>query len=163
MRPHPIAAGNQGFQGSTWYEGNAHWTALWQVGGQPNSVVTTGGKAKVNQWAVRRWISSVNGTVRVYGKLEKPILPSGSSDTCGDGTTAHIVVDSGHTLNKSAGHQVWSDVLPGPDTAGKMYSIKLAVRKGWAIDFAISPNKSDACDSTTFTATISWPRDKPVS
>jgi hypothetical protein len=126
--------------GDTWYEDAAqYWTQLWASGGHPNSVSTTGGRQPVDQWAVRRWVSSMTGTLTLTGTYAKLNSP-------GDGTTGHILVD---------GNEIWVQHVDGSDTTGVNYSLSATVHIGSTIDFGIEAGPTDGADATKFTAVIS--------
>lgn len=134
--------------GSEWFEqSGSYWTQLWAVGGHPNGASTTGGRVPVEQWAVRRWISTATGTLTLTGTLAK-------LDTGGDGTTGHIIVD---------GQELWKQPIGGFDTTGINYNVSASVHSGSTVDFAISPGPTDNNDSTKFTATVSAPADNDLS
>lgn len=51
-------------------------TALWAEGGSPNGTAKGPPQAKVEHWAVRRWVSTTYGPVTVSGHAAK-LLPWG--------------------------------------------------------------------------------------
>ena len=127
--------------GTTWWwvERGKYWTFLLAMGGHPNSPTTSGGRTPVNQWAVRRWVSNVNGEIEITGRLAK-------GDTAGgDGITGYILVN---------GEIIWSQYIAPTDGTGVNYTVNTMVKRGSVIDFAIAPNANSYNDSTTFTATI---------
>jgi Glycosyl hydrolase catalytic core len=94
-------------------------------------------------WAVRRWVSDVTGTVHIAGNIER-----GAES---DGTRAAILVD---------GTEVFSADVGGPDGPKTLvYAIDPVVKKGSAIDFAVTPGPGTDVnfDATTFTALITLP------
>src|SRR5688572_27672931 len=48
---------------------SSYWTGLGAIGGHPNGVQTSGGRMAVEQWAIRRWISPVDGNITITGRL----------------------------------------------------------------------------------------------
>src|SRR5438105_1956733 len=81
-----------------------YWTSLWNVGGHPNSNPSNGGRANVEQWAVRRWVSNIDGTITISGNIGDLDTTSGAN-----GIIGHIFV--GNT-------QVYSATLNEADTVG---------------------------------------------
>lgn len=127
------------FVGGTWYEqASTYWTELWATGGHPNSPETSGGRQPVEQWAVRRWISTVSATVHLSGQLAK-------AQVGGDGVAGHILVD---------GKEVWTYHVDGGDTVGQAYNLDVPVHIGSTVDTAIAPGPSDYVDSSELTTTI---------
>jgi hypothetical protein len=92
-------------------------------------------------WAIRRWTSSVNGPVRISGRIIR-------SAPQGDGVTAHIAVD---------GRFIFSANLGGASsTKGIEYEFKADLRSGSKVDFIVTPGPHDDInfDSTKFEALI---------
>ena len=46
-----------------------YWTSLWPNGGHPNGTDGNQGRAPVEQWAVRRWVSDVSGEITISGLM----------------------------------------------------------------------------------------------
>jgi hypothetical protein len=122
------------WQGSPWY-----WTALWDRGGHPNGIITSGGSEPKEHWAVRRWISGITGPTTITGRLSK------IQTVAGDGITGCILID---------GQVVWSQHVAYNDALGVNYRIVVDVNVGSLVDFAIAPNTSDWADGSEFTAVI---------
>lgn len=99
------------------------WTLLWNTGGHPDN-------SGVEHWAVRRWTSTVDGTLSLGAQFQAE----------GPGTSrVHILV---------GGAEVFvSDNLSVLQTASWMGGIS----NGTTVDFAIDPLGSQANDSTRFT------------
>ena len=115
------------------------WTYLWSTGGHPNGTTPIGGRQLIEHWAVRRWVSDVNGLLSLQGNLSKSTGAHG-----GNGVVGHIFVD---------GIEVFSQHISGFDGVGINYSLDVDISVGSIIDFAIDPfQASEAVDSTTFTA-----------
>ena len=96
-------------------------------------------------WAVRRWKSSVDGTIRIAGSFER-------SSSRGDGTQARILVD---------GIEIFSMDLDAADRrAALTYDLTLSVKKGMMVDFAITPGAGTDInhDATASAAQILFPR-----
>jgi len=127
------------FVDNVWKVNNGtFWTLISDYGGHPNGVI--GGITPVDQWAVRRWASEVDGEIRIYGILAK-------GDTQGgNGVIGRIFVD---------GVQVWSQSIAGTDGTGVNYQITTKVKLNSIVDFAIDPKDSyDGADTTIFKAKI---------
>ena len=125
---------------ATFYSNSAYWATLFDQGGHPESTTTTAPRTAVNEWSVRRWVSTIDGDITITGHIAKQ-NPSG-----GDGTTEYIL-DNGAT--------VLTQFIAGTDGAGVDYTVTIDnVHIGDDIDFAISPNSNDFFDGTFFTAQI---------
>ncbi|MHC4674926.1 MAG: right-handed parallel beta-helix repeat-containing protein, partial [Planctomycetota bacterium] len=117
------------FNGSWYLDG--YGTELWDEGGHTNG--------SPEHWAVRRWVSEVEGQVRITGQLAK------IDDNCGDGIVGHIIAD---------GAEEWLQLIEYDDANGVEYSIDVDVSIDSLVDFALDPNNNSDCDSTLFTANI---------
>ena len=116
------------------------WTSLWAEGGHPNGVLTSGGRAQVDQWSVRRWVSNVSGAITVAGVI------ADQDGSAGNGVIGHIFV---------GGTEVQTLIVNNGDTSGQSFALSLNVNAGTTIDFAIDPRDSnDVADTTKFTAQI---------
>jgi hypothetical protein len=114
-----------------------YFTSLWAAGGHPNGTMKLGPHAQVEQWAVRRWLSTTKGPVAISGHAGK-VMPWGEK-WVGD-CHALIVVD---------GTTVFSGAM---DNRGTNYSVAATVHIGSLVDFLIGPGPSVGV--TKFTATI---------
>ena len=117
-----------------------YYTALWAEGGSANGTTKLGPQAKVEHWAIRRWVSLVNGPVTISGQAAK-ILDWGDVES----GQARIVVD---------GETVFSAPTHGRDTN---YSVSATVRIGSLVDFLITAGPTatgGAFGPVKFTATI---------
>lgn len=117
-----------------------YYTALWAEGGSANGTTKLAPQAKVEHWAVRRWVSSVNGPVTISGQAAK-IMNWGDVDS----GQAHIVVD-GATVFSAATHQRSTN-----------YSVSVIVHAGSLIDFLINAGPTEtggAFGPVKFTGTI---------
>ena len=128
--------------GNAWYaDQNNYWTALTDVGAHPNGMVTSGGRLPVEEWADRRWVSTVDGPVTLTGNIAKINTNPG-----GNGVEGHIFVD---------GVEVYSQFVSATDSTGFNYTINATIHVGSAIDFALDPFASnDLADSSRFTAVV---------
>ncbi len=126
-----------------WYvgTGGALWTMIENDTMHPNGEVTTEGRSPVEQWAVRRWVSSYSGPVRITGHVAKVYE---------DGTTTGVLARI--TIN---GVDAWSEHIEGWDAVGKDIDVMAEVTTGASVDFAVEPYGSDdRSDRTVFTATV---------
>jgi len=124
--------------GKLWnLEDGRYFTSLWAEGGHPNSTMKLGAYAQAEQWAVRRWVSTIDGPMTISGHAGK-VMPWG--ENWGGGCQARIVVD---------GATVFSAAM---DNRGTNYSVKATVRLGSRVDFLIGPGPSIGV--TKFTATM---------
>jgi hypothetical protein len=121
---------------------SSYWTGLAAIGGHPNGVQTSGGRMAVEQWAIRRWISPVDGSITITGRLAKF-----NTSSNGDGIVGAIMVD---------GVTVFSRQIAATDGVGVDYGIEATVLPGSVIDFIITPGGAswDGNDGTRLTATI---------
>jgi hypothetical protein len=114
-----------------------YFTSLWAEGGHPNGTMELGTYARVEQWAVRRWVSTTKGPVTISGHAGK-VMPWGEN---WDGGVQALIVVDGTTLFRT-------DI----DNHGTNYSIAATVQIGSLVDFLIAPNPSVGV--TKFTAAI---------
>jgi hypothetical protein len=127
-----------------------YYTALWAEGASANGTTKLARQAKVEHWAVRRWVSTVNGPVTISGHAAK-ILDWGDVDS----GQARIVVD-GTTVFSAVTH------LRGTNSAdivmrGTNYSVNVTVHIGSRVDFLITAGPIEtggAFGPVKFTATI---------
>lgn len=126
-----------------WTTTEPHWTQIFQLGAHPNGVETSTPSMPVLERAVRRWISSYDGDIRIVGELAKiDVTPDGSN-----GIEALILVDN---------VEIYSTLIGGEDAAGVSYETPPAtVRVDSTVDFVLDPLESDDHhDLTRFTAVI---------
>lgn len=87
-------------------------------------------------WAIRRWVSNIAGTVSLTGLL--------SRGEGGDGVEVRIFVD---------GKQIYRQVIS--PSQSREYSIpNLPVKVGSKVDFTINQGSNSIFDGTTFTSTV---------
>lgn len=121
-----------------------YYTALWAEGGSANGTSEGARQAKVEQWAVRRWISTVKGPVTISGSTAR-ILRWGDAES----GQAKIVVD-GATVFSAATHE-----------RDAPYSVSASVHVGSRVDFLItagSPESGGSLGPIKFTATLQGSR-----
>jgi hypothetical protein len=104
-----------------------YYTSLWAEGGHPNGTMQLGAHARVEQWAVRRWVSTIDGAVIISGHAGK-VMPWG--ENWAGGVRTIIRVDGDELFS--------ADVENG----GSDYSVEATVRIGSLVDFLIGPNPS---------------------
>lgn len=130
------------FQNNIWMVASGVvWTELYQNGGHPNGVITSGGRTSINHWPVRRWVSEIAGRVQITGLIRD------DNPNCGNSVTARILVDGAVAAT-----------YPVASGSSQNYSLEIPVQEGSLVDFAIDPLGDDTCDSTTFTAVIRLPQ-----
>jgi len=123
-----------------WSVTGNYFTSLGPNGGHGNGVITSGGRIPVEQWAVRRYVSEINGEIEISGILAKEYTNGGN------GIVGHILVD---------GVEVWSQSIAANDVIGTNYRIRTQVKLNSIVDFAIDPKyANDLGDATIFTAKI---------
>jgi hypothetical protein len=122
-------------EGHTWRDPGLTWLAISRSAAHPSAV------GDRPMWAVRRWVSSVDGAVRIIGK----IVPASAQ---GDGTSARILVDGTEIFAAEIGGGSGQEALE--------YEALATVEKGSAIDFAVTPGAGIDInfDATAFTAII---------
>lgn len=125
---------------NAWSSSESYWTSMGIDIFHPNGPITSAGKNADEQWAVRRWISTVTGTIKISGSLKKV-----DSNVSTDGVTGVIIVD---------GIQKWTNSIEGTDTTGVTFDIDVEVGEGDFIDFIVSPRANDWDDGSYFTYRI---------
>jgi opacity protein-like surface antigen len=133
----------QSINGNQWIihrdDPSGYWTSLYSTGGHPNGP-RSNYYLGTEHWAVRRWVSDLDGTISITGNIKK-------SSRIGDGTICNILVND---------DAVYSKHIYGTEASGVDYSIDVEVHVGDTIDFAIQPGANDLFDSTLFTAIGTW-------
>jgi hypothetical protein len=124
--------------------GVAPWTLLNAQGGHPNGANQT----DVN-WAVRRWVSEVDGEVEIDWTLAKENLG------CGNGVSGLVFVN---------GEEVDSATVAFDDAIGVERQLRVSVHEGDFIDIALTPFgtddsgdggfDNDSCDGSILSAVI---------
>lgn len=121
------------FENGTWnVDTDLYWTLISQQTMHPNGAITTGGKTPVDQWAVLRWNSTVNGAIRVE------ITASDLNDVGGNGVVLRTFQDGVE--------QATHAIVNGGETS---YSVDLTTTVGQKIDLALDANESDDASDVT--------------
>lgn len=130
------------FDGARWWnDSTKYWTMIGPFGAHGNGTVTSGAFISVEQWAVRRWVSSFDGIVGLDVLFSKI-----NANAAGNGVTGRIFVD---------GVQIWSQFLAATDNVGMAPHLELSIATGTIIDFVLDPFEgNDWADNTRFTAAI---------
>jgi hypothetical protein len=132
--------------GAIWsIEPTSYWTQLRDVDAHGNGQTTTGeGHVSIEHWAVRRWVSPVEGEVTLHVTFAKV-----NNDPTGNGVEGRIVVD---------GTAEWTQFIETTDTVGVTTTVPVTVHVGSTVDFVLDPYLSnDIGDLSTFTAAITLP------
>ncbi|MBM4391128.1 MAG: hypothetical protein FJ090_08405 [Deltaproteobacteria bacterium] len=139
-----MASYNYGEPDPGWYAatGGNYWTFIDAETMHPNGETTTGGRLPVEQWAVRRWVSTVDGTVHLSGHLAKMAIDGETN-----GVNGYVYVD---------GVMRWAWYIEGWDDGGADLDKDVDVSVGSTVDFILDPRDSDdRSDRSYFYATIS--------
>src|SRR5438067_668152 len=76
------------FSDPEWHISGGYVTSLGPAQGHPSGATNTPGWPLGEQWAIRRWVSTVADTVRIHGHISKV-----SSECGGDGPTTKILLN----------------------------------------------------------------------
>ncbi len=115
-----------------------YWTIVTKNWAHPHGPQASRGSEAVEHWAVRRWLSEIDGSVQLTGDFHP-------GDIRGDNVTASIWVD---------GLQVWSEDLAGVQPDVGVFDLVVPVSLGAPIDFAIAPNDTSNYDTTYFSTQV---------
>ena len=114
---------------------SGYWTSLSAAGGHPNGPNSNYYRG-TEHWAVRRWVSDMDGTISIEGNASK-------SNRIGDGTICKILIND--TV-------VYSRHLYGNEIDGVDYAVEVEIHVGDTLDFSIQPGGNDLYDGTRFSA-----------
>jgi hypothetical protein len=109
-------------------------------GGYPDINAHGGHPSSGKGLCVRRWLSEVEGEIRIEGNLAKT-----DGNPASDGVTGYIRVD---------GRDIWSQHVGGRDKVGVWYDVTTDVKARSTVDFFIFSGPRSWADSSKFTATI---------
>lgn len=121
-----------------------YWTDIGATLIHPNGTQTQYlGRLRELHWAVRRWISEVQGQVTINGHFAK----DSAGGVGGDGISGCVLIN---------GAKIWSQTITGYNTTGLDFSITTNVVQGMPVDFAVTPGPSndDWYDTGIYTVTI---------
>jgi hypothetical protein len=127
-----------------WTLRGTYWTMVGPDVQHANGTATSLGRSPVEQWSVRRWTSTVTGTITISGSLRKTAAPDTAAS---NGIDARIVVD---------GVTEYSQFIAGTDTVGVSFAITAPVVAGSYVDFVLDPHLSHDLSDTTFFAAQIW-------
>jgi Glycosyl hydrolase catalytic core len=116
------------------WNGPSQWLEIMSGQQQPGTA------NHLQQWAVRRWVSPVAGTVRLQGRFD-------ATSNQGDGVHARIFVD---------GQSVFEQQLSAGTVLGAAFDLPVGVHQGSDVDFAVDPGPGtdDSYDATLFSVRI---------
>ncbi len=149
----PVEPDGNHWSGTKWdlLDGAAPWTEITCTGGHPAG---NGQTDTAVHWAIRRWESSVTGTIVISGVLN-------NVSASGDGVVGRIYHNDS---------EIWAQVSNGE---AFVYEVEATVEEGDTIDFIIDSDGSnaleaggidaiaDGSDGTTFTSVIGVLGDGP--
>ncbi|MCZ6794731.1 MAG: thrombospondin type 3 repeat-containing protein [Planctomycetota bacterium] len=104
------------------------WTEVTRTGGHP--AANAQGDPEIH-WAMRRWVSTVNGTVALNWQLRK-------TNTAGTGVSGHVFVN---------GNLVDTATIEGGDGVGVTRLVCATVAMGDTVDIALAPQGPDGVDN----------------
>jgi hypothetical protein len=110
----------------------------------PNAAWPTANVVAEEQWASRRWVSTMSGAVTMSGLIAQHEYFG--LNMLGNGTEAHILVD---------GEAVFSYDIELMDFHGTTYSLDLNVSEGSVIEMVLGSKGDPLFDATTFTMRVS--------
>lgn len=110
----------------------------------PNAAWPSANVVAEEQWASRRWVSTVSGAVTLTGLIAHHEYFG--LNMIGNGTEAHVLVD---------GEAVFSYDVGLMDFQGVSYSLDLNVSQGSVIELLLGSKGDPICDATTFTMRVS--------
>jgi hypothetical protein len=131
------------WDGAEWYLTNSAVASLSAYNEHPSGATNTPGNPLREQWAVRRWVSTITDTVKIYGHAAKQNIQ------CGDGVRIMVMVNGRKVINRT---------LTGGDGVGFDYSIGVQLHTNDLVDFVVTAGccGDAACDGTQFTALIDY-------
>jgi len=129
------------WDGAEWHTTNSAVPSLSALNEHPSGATNTPGYPLREEWAIRRWVSTVTDTVRIYGHVAK------QNTGCGDGVTAMLMVN---------GRKVFTRSLTAGDAAGVDYALGIQLHTNDLLDLVVTAGCcGDAgCDGTQFTANV---------
>jgi uncharacterized protein (TIGR03437 family) len=110
----------------------------WTMLAAGSSFHPNGSNDGTEEWAVRRWTSTVAGAARISGHVAK-------IDTNAASTGVYCRIYQNHK-------PIYEHFLAGTDGTGTDYSVTAALSVDDTLDFAVAPNGIDSDDSTFFSS-----------
>ena len=119
-----------------------YWTYVSASSTHPNGISQWDGRLARRHWAIRRWVSTVSGAVRIQGVAHKR-----QGDTGGDGVRVRALID---------GVEQWTHAIAADDTTGVSIDLCVTLSVGAKIDLAIDDggDGDDGVDTTVYTVTL---------
>jgi hypothetical protein len=102
------------------------WTRIGEFAVHPNGLDGRQGRLPARQWAIRRWVSEVDGDVHITGSVSK-------IETEGDGVISLVMVD---------GAVVSGEPIAPADTQGIELDLCVSLTQGQAVDFAVTDGQN---------------------
>ena len=119
-----------------------YWTYITPTIAHGNGHLVNFDRTPVEQWAVRRWVSDVEGQVTISGTIAD--RDAGSFD---NGAIGRIFVGNAELLTVD---------IAASDFVGVDYSVLATVSIGTTIDFVVDPKDGNSrFDATRFTSVVS--------
>jgi len=115
----------------------------WTLVGADSAFHPNGADSGGEEWATRRWTSTISGAATLSGHLAKT-----NANPASTGIYGRIYLN--HNL-------VYQQFIAGADGAGVYYSLPLTLKTGDLLDFSVAPNGGVTDDSTIFSSFISIP------
>ena len=112
----------------------------WTLVGANSQYHPNGANNGSEEWATRRWTSTVSGTATITGHLAKNDTSPASSGVFGR-------IYQNHNL-------IYEHFVAGTDGVGVDYSIPASLTTGDILDFSVAPNGADTSDSTNFSSAV---------
>lgn len=125
--------------GPVWYRmlgAGGFWTAVNAVAMHPNALQSVDNRVPEENWAVRRWVSTVSGLARVRGHVADVAAEGG------DGATCKIF---------AGGVEIYSHSLDDGDLTGADFDLSVCLTEGDPVDFVLTPRgETELSDGTFF-------------
>jgi uncharacterized protein (TIGR03437 family) len=113
----------------------------WTLVGANSAFHPNGADNGGEEWATRRWTSTINGAATLSGHLFKA-----------DANPASTGIYGRIYLNHNP---IYQQFIAGADSTGVYYSLPVTLKAGDVLDFSVAPNGGDADDGTDFSSFIS--------
>lgn len=117
--------------GTIW-NGIQSYQGIWSNGFHPGT----------SNGTVLRWTAPEGGTATITGTAQRYDL------ACGDGVTFEVKYNGSTTL--------FSQAIGTADANAYPYNVSQAVTTGQTIDFIVTPNAGNSCDSAALNPSIAW-------